>query len=81
MYKYETTADVGEDGKITIQLPADAPSGEVRVEVRQQDPQESPPNSVLILEMLEAFRKQRGPSKLTRLDVDRYLEEERNSWE
>lgn len=83
MQPIKLNARVGRDRRISLQLPADVPEGEV-VEVIVQTPATGEAGERPQREYLEALLRRLAEGKRARLskeEIDAYLAEERASWE
>lgn len=82
MKAYELTARVGSGHRLEVELPPDAPEGEVKVIVLFPEP--CPDEEAEQRRYLEDFFRKLDATdrpRLTKEEIDRYLEEERAGWE
>ena len=79
MQAIKLTAEVGPDRHIEPDLPPEIPQGAVEIIVLYREPTSGPPAS-----SLRAFSEEIGKlphSRRTKEEIDRYIAEERASWD
>lgn len=71
------------DHKVTVDVPSDWPEGaEVEAVVRPLEPDtERDAHNRKLIAYLESLRDQPGRKEPTKEEIDRYIQEERDSWE
>ena len=70
---------ITDDHKLSLELPADIPAGPAEVVVLVPEPKSDQSTSSL-MDFLEKLEQSDHPRR-SKEEIDRYLEEERNSWE
>lgn len=67
------------DHKLTAEVPEEVPAGEVDIVVRL--PRTVTSDNRRMIEFLEELQRQPGRRNRSKEDIDRQIEEERNSWD
>lgn len=81
MATFTVRGRITSDGKLEVQLPPDAPEGDAEVTVSVEDPaMPSLGSPQRILATLNGIHSRRGRVYRTKEDIDRALQEERDSW-
>lgn len=80
MRAHRTKAHVKPDQPLVVTLPPDWPEGNVEVIILFPEPA-SPEGTFSSLTELNAWLRQQPPSKRTKGEIDRQIEEERAAWD